>query len=206
MEAATMSRSRPQSPSFSPTSIPVDKSVLEDFAARRSIIEYRLLHLEPSDSDIDVGVDADADVDEDDSESTSPATLVLTIAAKIFSNLVFRKMTPNSLIHARLALRLRQAILSFDRHASSTHATCLLLWASVMGCMALRAGPLRTWFLGWVAHCVGELDICSETDLKYQLGKVVWIEGVLGGNCDGVWRELEELGAMGVEVRFVGDG
>ena len=54
--------------------------------------------------------------------------------------------------------------------------------------------------------CVSELDLCELSDLKYQLGKVVWIEGILGGMCDQVWRELEEMGRIGVEVRFAGDG
>jgi hypothetical protein len=203
MESTIMSRAA-RAVTFDALATSVDRSTLHDFAARRSIIEYRLLNQEHelglSDTE-----EEDAEADEDNSNTTDEATRVLILAAKIFTYLVFRKMTPSSLIHSRLAIRLRQAILAFDRHASSQHATCLLLWASVMGCMALRAGPLRTWFLGWVAHCVSELDVCSEVDLKYQLSKIVWIDGLLSGHCSTVWQELEELNRMGVEVRFVGN-
>ena len=173
----------------------LDEAALLDFAERRSVIEYRLLT---------TSIEEDAEADED-LNSSSAATNVLLIAAKIFNYFVFRKMLPSSYIHTNLAVRLREAILAFDHHASSRHATCLLLWAAVMGCLAMGQGPLRLWFLGWVSHCALELDLCELADLESQLGKVMWSDGILGASCQSLWSDLEGLQKMGVEVKFAGE-
>jgi hypothetical protein len=206
---ATMETYMPASPTsprhiFSPKAQQsVDKAALNDFVAKRSVIEYRLLTLHTPQTCSD-----DEAEDDEDEESATPVVAVLTLGAKIFTNLVFRKMTPSSIIHMRLAQRLRTAILDMDRHPSSQHLSCLplLLWVSVLGCMAVQAGPLRVWFLGWIVHCCSEMDVSEESDFKYQLSKVCWIEGLLGSMCSDIWREMEEMGRMGVEVRFVGEG
>jgi hypothetical protein len=41
--------------------------------------------------------------------------------------------------------------------------------------------------------------------MKYQLGKVVWVEEILGSACEKVWRAMEELDEMGIEVNFAAD-
>jgi hypothetical protein len=106
----------------------------------------------------------------------------------------------------RLATRLRTAIITFDRDHSSQYAASILIWAAVLGYLALEPGPLRMWFAGWVSHFVDELDISDLEDLSYHLCKFVWLDNVLDEPCRAMWDELEELRSVGVELRIAGDG
>jgi hypothetical protein len=164
------------------------KDSIEHFASRRSAIEYQLLTL-----------------DLEDEKVAAAATECCRIAAQIFVNMVFRKMSPGSIIHHRLSVRLRSAIIAFDKDHASQHATSILLWASVLGYLALKPGPMRFWFAGWVSHCVSELDICELEELRYQLCKITWLDPILRDPCREMWDELQQLRSMGVELRIIGD-
>jgi hypothetical protein len=166
-----------------------DKKFISDFVDRRSRIEYQLLAVDFSNSD----------------EGNSAASEFCRTAAQIFVNLVFRKMYPGSIIHKQLATRLRAATIAFDLDQASQHATTILLWASVLGYLALRSGPLQLWFAGWVSHCVSELDICDVEDLNYHLYKIAWLDGSLRRPCQEMWIELQQLRSIGVELSIMGD-
>ena len=163
-------------------------SRLKEFVVKRSVIEYRLLAC---------NIDDHHSLEEAEPNSTVAGSRVLKLAAQIFTNLTFRKMKAGSGLHTALGLRLRSAIVAFDQHPTSRHSTCLMLWASVMGCMGSLPGPTRMFFLGWVSHFAAELGVLDIGDLKLQLAKVMWVEALLGALCADVWRNLQEMGGVG---------
>lgn len=169
-----------------------DRALVNEFASRRCAIEYQLLTL------------AQANAGSEDENRA--ATECCRLASQIFVNLVFRKVSPGWMVHSRLATRLRAAIIEFDRDHASQHAATLLLWTSVMGYLALRAGTMQLWFAGWVAHCVNELDVVAPEDLTYQLCKIAWSHCALREPLQEMWAHLQQLQSMGVELRITEEG
>ncbi len=125
-------------------------------------------------------------------EHITPFSHIMCHAAQIYVNKVPRTFPRGSLYLHQIAERLKKAMESALNTLMTVNTLpASMLWVAAMGAVGAQDGPLRAWFLNWIALACHSLGVTTLLDAQLILNSWLWSSQLLDGDAVALWEELD---------------
>lgn len=113
-------------------------------------------------------------------------------AAFIYTYSTLRRYQLSSMFYGIFVKRLRGVLnhTEFLRQWSYSNPA-MLLWVLVVGAVAAKRRPQRTWFVSQLKPVCAVLNIASAEQMRWLLQQFIWAGCELGLGLNALWAELE---------------
>lgn len=116
-----------------------------------------------------------------------------SIAAHIYSNMIFRNFPPDSPVQVSLLHQLKQALEDSDMDIAWAQNLEMLLWIMFSASAVARGYPVRSWFRKELRGFTSRIRVIlgmSWEDMKRMLQKFLWPDASCEDAGRGLWEEM----------------